>query len=61
MTIRTTVRSPVFRGVWANSDTLEGCRDELQEVLEDWLLIGLRLGHPLPAVNGHELTVSGVE
>ncbi len=24
------------RGVWANAKTLEACREELREVLEDW-------------------------
>ena len=24
-------------GVWANAKTLEACREELREVLEDWL------------------------
>jgi len=30
---------PELRGVWANSKTLEGCRKELREVLEEWLLL----------------------
>ena len=38
-----------FRGVYANTPTLEECRDELQEVLEGWIILGLRLGHELPA------------
>ena len=38
-----------FQGVWANEPTLEGCRDELQEVLEGWIVLGLQMGHPLPA------------
>ena len=25
-----------LKGVWANAKTLEACRTELQEVLEDW-------------------------
>jgi predicted RNase H-like HicB family nuclease len=33
---------PGVSGVWANSKTLEGCRKELQEVLEDWLVLQLR-------------------
>ncbi|MFZ6019150.1 MAG: type II toxin-antitoxin system HicB family antitoxin [Chloroflexota bacterium] len=41
-----------FSGVWANANTLEECRNELQSVLEDWLVLGLQLGHPLPEVNG---------
>jgi hypothetical protein len=31
--------------VWAAADTLEQCRNELESVVEDWLLLGLRLGH----------------
>jgi predicted RNase H-like HicB family nuclease len=49
---------PGFEGVWASAQTLEACRQELQEVLEDWLLLGLRLGHPLPIVEGIDLTVT---
>ncbi len=48
---------PGFNGVYANADTLEACRDELQEVLEEWIVLGLRLGHKLPVVDGIELTV----
>ena len=39
-------------GVWATAKTLEHCREELQEVLEDWIALGLRLGHPLPEIDG---------
>ena len=28
-----------IRGVWANTKTLEKCREELKEVLEDWLVL----------------------
>ena len=47
---------PGFQGVWANADSLETCRDELQSVLEDWLILGLRMGHELPVVAGIDLT-----
>jgi predicted RNase H-like HicB family nuclease len=43
---------PECPGVWASANTLEECREELQEVLEDWLSLGLRLGHPLPEIEG---------
>lgn len=39
---------PCCQGVWCNHSTLEGCRLELQEVLEEWILLGLNLGHSLP-------------
>ena len=48
---------PGFNGVYANADTLEACREELQEVLEGWIVLGLRLGHKLPVVDGIKLTV----
>ena len=44
-----------FQGVYANADTLEQCREELQSVLEDWSILGLRMGHPLPEVDGLRL------
>ena len=44
-----------LQGVWANADTLEACREELQKVLEEWILIGLKMGHPIPQIDGIEL------
>ena len=26
-----------FQGLYANADTLEACREELEEVLEEWI------------------------
>jgi predicted RNase H-like HicB family nuclease len=43
-------RIPGFKGVWANASTLERCREELQSVLEDWILVGIRFGDRLPRV-----------
>lgn len=48
---------PGFQGVYANAETLEACRDELQEVLEGWIILGLRLGHSLPVVDSIDLAV----
>ena len=48
---------PGFQGVYANADTLEACREQLQEVLEGWIILGLRMGHTLPVVDGIELAV----
>ena len=45
-----------FQGVWANAPTLEACREELQEVLEGWIILGLRNGHTLPVLEGMNLT-----
>lgn len=48
---------PVCPGVWATADTLEQCRSILLEVLEDWLFIGIAHRHPIPIVDGIELTI----
>lgn len=41
-----------FKGVWSNARTLIACRRELQEVLEEWIVINLRLGNHLPSLPG---------
>ena len=46
---------PGLQGVWARHPTLEGCRRELREALSDWLAIRIRLGLPIPVVNGVDL------
>jgi predicted RNase H-like HicB family nuclease len=43
---------PVCRGCWAEAATLEECREELQRTLEDWLLLGLQMGHRPPVIDG---------
>ena len=48
---------PGFDGVCANAESLEACREELAEVLEEWLLLGISRNHPLPVVEGIELTI----
>ena len=48
---------PGFQGVWANADTLEKCREELQEVLEEWLVLRISHNHPLPLVDGIDLRI----
>lgn len=53
-------RIPGFQGVWANAKTLEECRNELESVLEDWLLLGISLHHPLPVVDGLDLNIKAV-
>ena len=42
-------------GVWASAGSLEECREELGSVVEDWLLLGLRLGHKIPSLGDIDL------
>jgi predicted RNase H-like HicB family nuclease len=49
-----------FEGAYANAPTLEACRGELREVLEEWVLFRVSRNLPLPVVDGHELTVRAI-
>jgi predicted RNase H-like HicB family nuclease len=49
---------PGFDGVRANADTLEGCREELEEVLEGWIFLSLSRNLPLPTVDGISLEIT---
>jgi len=51
---------PGFEGVWANATTLEACRNELEEVLEEWILFRVSMNLPLPSVEGIEIAVREV-
>ena len=46
---------PACPGVVAFGCSLRECEDELRSTLEDWILVGLRLKHLLPVVNGIDL------
>ena len=48
-------RIPVCKGVIAFGSTLRQCRDELHSVLEEWILVGLKLGHSMPVVGDIDL------
>ncbi len=48
---------PGFEGVWANAQTVEECRIELQEVLEEWLVLKIRDRDPIPEIEGAEIRI----
>jgi predicted RNase H-like HicB family nuclease len=48
-------RIPLCPGVVAFGTTLRECEQELRSALEDWLLVGLKLGHELPVIAGIDL------
>ncbi|MBL6992211.1 MAG: type II toxin-antitoxin system HicB family antitoxin [Bacteriovoracaceae bacterium] len=51
---------PGFKGVWANGKTVEECRKELVDVLEEWLILKLRDADPVPLVKGYEISIKKV-
>jgi predicted RNase H-like HicB family nuclease len=48
---------PGFDGVYANAATLESCREELDEVLEEWILLRVSNKLPLPTIDGITLEI----
>ena len=48
-------RIPPCPGIVVFGSSLRECENELRSTLEDWILVGLRLGHKLPRLAGIEL------
>jgi predicted RNase H-like HicB family nuclease len=48
-------RIPSCKGVVAFASTLRECENELHSTLEDWVLVGLKLGHELPVLDNIDL------
>ncbi len=51
---------PECNGVYANAATLEACREELREVLEEWVLFRVHRNLPLPVIDNIELAIKEV-
>lgn len=50
-------RIPVCTGVIAFAASLNECKHDLQAALEEWLLLGLKLHHLLPVIEGIDLNL----
>lgn len=48
-------RIPKCKGVIAFAKSLRECENALRSTLEDWILMGLKLGHRLPVIDGISL------
>lgn len=42
-------------GVWATGKTLEDCRQNLVDVLDEWIIIHLRRDLPIPRFGDHTI------
>jgi predicted RNase H-like HicB family nuclease len=51
---------PECQGVFANAPTLEACRDQLAEVVEDWVLLRVSRNLDLPVIDGAEIRVRAI-
>ena len=47
-----------LRGVMATGETIEECREDLIEVIEEWIAIRLQRGLAIPDLDGYEVNVS---
>ncbi len=50
-------RVPPCVGVIAFGYTLRECENNLRSTLEDWILVGLKLNHPLPLIADIDLNL----
>lgn len=48
-------RIPACPGLVIFASSLSECEAELRSTLEDWILVGLKLGHTLPVIDGIDL------
>ncbi|MBF0230296.1 MAG: type II toxin-antitoxin system HicB family antitoxin [Desulfamplus sp.] len=48
------------KGVYANAETLEECRKELMQVLEEWVLFRVYKNLPLPLIDKIEILIKEV-
>ena len=52
---------PGLVGVWATGQTVEDCRKELIEVIEEWIVAKLQWGQPIPPMGGLTILTSSKE
>jgi predicted RNase H-like HicB family nuclease len=48
---------PELQGVWANAANLEDCREQLEEVVEVWLIYRLSKALQIPELDGIQINV----
>lgn len=48
---------PACRGVYANAKSLEKCRKELEETLEEWILFRIHKNLDIPVIDGIDLKI----
>lgn len=51
---------PICEGVYANATSLEECREQLEDVLGEWILVRVHKNLDLPVIDGMELTIKEV-
>lgn len=42
-------------GIWATGKTLEECRANLKQTIEDWIILSIKKGLPIPKLGEFEI------
>ena len=50
---------PELQGVWASGKTLEECRKNLEEIIDEWIVIRLRKGMTIPSIGIFNIETTG--
>ena len=48
---------PGIQGVWATGKTLAECKEQLKEILDEWLILSFKKNLPIPPLNGIDLNI----
>ena len=48
---------PELKSVWATGKTLEECRQNLKNAVEDWIIFSIRKNLPIPPLGGISVNV----
>lgn len=46
---------PEIKGVWATGKSLEECRQQLRETLDEWLILSFKKNLPIPDIRGWQI------
>jgi predicted RNase H-like HicB family nuclease len=49
---------PALPGLWGSGPTLEACREDLHDVIQDWLIFAFKLRRTIPVINGIDLNAT---
>jgi predicted RNase H-like HicB family nuclease len=50
---------PELQGVWASGKSLEECRKNLEEVIDEWIIIRLKKGLSIPSIENFNFETTG--
>jgi len=53
--------APGLLGVWATCKTVEDCRRDLIEFIEEWISAKLQWVQPIPPIGNHTIAISSKE